>query len=385
MKSLVLLLLAAAVYAQVKTYVPLKRIESVREKLTRMGRTDLIQKSPNRPYMHRSTKASPGYEPESDYQDLLYLAEISLGTPAQKFSMVMDTGSSNLWVPDKSCRFGGCSGKHKFDSSSSSTYQKNGEQWSIQYGTGSASGFLGSDMFCFDSTPALCDRVTFGQATHMASFFANQPLDGICGMAFKRLAVDGITPPFLQMVADGKVAAPYFTVWMTADGGSVNGKPGGGITYGGMDTTHCSSTVNWVPLSSETYFQFDMQGFTVGSSSGEARSGIADTGTSLLAGPESAVGTIGKALGGTYDGSQGLYYVDCNGNYPAITFKLNGMDFAVESKNYLLNLGGRCYIGAQAFGGFGGPQWILGDVFIRQFCTTFDVQKNRIGLSKALK
>ena len=35
MKSLVLLLLAAAVYAQVKTYVPLKRIESVREKLTR--------------------------------------------------------------------------------------------------------------------------------------------------------------------------------------------------------------------------------------------------------------------------------------------------------------------------------------------------------------
>ena len=35
-------------------------------------------------------------------------------------------------------------------------------------------------------------------------------------MAFKRLAVDGVTPPFLQMVQDGKVAAPYFTVWMTA-------------------------------------------------------------------------------------------------------------------------------------------------------------------------
>ena len=35
MKSLVLLLLAAVAYAQIKTFVPLKRIESVREKLTR--------------------------------------------------------------------------------------------------------------------------------------------------------------------------------------------------------------------------------------------------------------------------------------------------------------------------------------------------------------
>lgn len=51
---------------------------------------------------------------------------------------------------------------------------------------------------------------------YSVAFVLNALFAGICGMAFKRLAVDGIMPPFIQMVQDGKVAAPYFTVWMTA-------------------------------------------------------------------------------------------------------------------------------------------------------------------------
>ena len=78
---------------------------------------------------------------------LLYVAPISLGTPPQSFNVVLDTGSSNIWVPDVSCSFGGCTGKHHFDSSKSSTYSKNGQHFSIHYGTGSASGFLGTDVF----------------------------------------------------------------------------------------------------------------------------------------------------------------------------------------------------------------------------------------------
>lgn len=35
-----------------------------------------------------------------DYFDTEYLAYISIGTPRQTFSVIMDTGSSNVWVPD---------------------------------------------------------------------------------------------------------------------------------------------------------------------------------------------------------------------------------------------------------------------------------------------
>jgi hypothetical protein len=34
------------------------------------------------------------------------------------------------------------------------------------------------------------------------------------------------------------------------------------------------------------------------------------------------------------------------------------------------------------FGGFG-PSWIIGDPFIRQYCSTYDVGNNRIGFSAA--
>jgi hypothetical protein len=54
----------------------------------------------------------------------------------------------------------------------------------------------------------------FGQATHSAAFFAQQPIDGLCGMAFTSLAVDGVVPPFINLM--DSLAMPVFTVWMTA-------------------------------------------------------------------------------------------------------------------------------------------------------------------------
>merc|ERR1719276_94701 len=71
-----------------------------------------------------------------------YYATASVGTPSQDFSFIFDTGSANLWVPNKKPFLT----KHNlYDHSKSSTYVANGTDFAIQYGSGPVSGYYSQD------------------------------------------------------------------------------------------------------------------------------------------------------------------------------------------------------------------------------------------------
>jgi hypothetical protein len=421
MKLLIVLSALVVVSLAVKTH-KLIRIKSGRERMMEDGTWPSYRK-----YKAMRQAANlfignkqHGSEPEKDYQDAIYVGEVDIGTPAQKFNLVLDTGSSNLWVTDKTCGGGGncpsvcsnqylcqflcdktccskirgkagdpCANKAKFDSSKSSTYVKKGDAFSIQYGTGSCSGFLGQDKVCMGASNICYNTQVFGQANHLAAFFAGQPLDGICGLGWPSIAVDHVTPPIQNMLSS--LDKPLFTVWMTAIGLANSGSVGGQITYGAYDSSNCNmgatgSGITWVSLTSETYWQFRMSKVQAGSVTKTGRwQVISDTGTSLLAAPSDIVTDIGKAFGGTYDSQYGIYFISCTATPAPIILTINGHTYSITYKNYIVPAGNnQCYLGVEGFSGGGfGPSWILGDVFIRQYCNVYDIGNKRIGFASA--
>jgi hypothetical protein len=322
----------------------------------------------------------------NDYEDMEYVGNITIGTPGQNFAVILDTGSANLWIPDKKCSL--CSKKNQFDSSKSSTYKMNGQSWDVGYGDGSeASGILGVDTVGIGdmSSQLLIPTTTFGQATYENSLMVDDPsFDGILGLAFTSLAVDNVIPPVINAINQGLLDQPIFTVYLE-ERGDVDNVPGGYITYGGLDTTHCGAVIAYQPLSSATYFQFKIDGVSLGSySDNKGWQVISDTGTSFLGGPDGVIDKLAKAAGATYSAQDETYYIDCKANSGDFNIVIGGKTYAISSKQMIVDAGNnQCYWAAFQMGSGFGLSWILGDPFIRQFCNVYDLGNKRIGFAPA--
>jgi len=199
--------------------------------------------------------------PEEDlvnYMDAQYYGEIEIGTPAQKFTVIFDTGSSNLWVPSATCGWLNiaCKRHNKYDSTKSSTYTKDGRDFSIQYGTGAMKGFVSVDKVC---VAGVCvDNQGFAEAVKEPGItFVAAKFDGILGMGWSTISVDGLPTVFDSMIAQNSVEAPVFSFYLNRNPDDSNG---GKLVLGGSDKNLYTGEMNYIPLSQTTYWQVNMDG-----------------------------------------------------------------------------------------------------------------------------
>ncbi|CAI0625950.1 unnamed protein product, partial [Linum tenue] len=233
-----------------------------------------------------------------NYLDAQYYGEIGVGTPPQKFTVIFDTGSSNLWVPSAKCYFSvSCFLHAKYKSSQSSTYQKNGKSAEIQYGTGAIAGFFSVDHVKVGKL--VVKDQDFIEATREPGVtFLMAKFDGILGLGFREISVGDAVPVWDNMMKQGLIKEPVFSFWLNRH---VDEEEGGEIVFGGVDPNHFKGKHTYVPVTQKGYWQFDMGDVIIGGKPtgycGRGCSAIADSGTSLLAGPTTVVAMINKAIG----------------------------------------------------------------------------------------
>ncbi|PWA73779.1 aspartic peptidase A1 family, Saposin-like protein [Artemisia annua] len=258
-----------------------------------------------------ANKLANSQEPDivslKNYMDAQYFGEIGIGTPPQKFTVIFDTGSANLWVPSSKCIMSvSCFFHKKYRSSQSRTYKLNGQPAAIQYGSGSISGYFSEDDVLVGDL-VVRDQMFIEATREPGATFLAGKFDGILGLGFKEISVGNAVPVWENMVNQHLVNEKVFSFWLNRK--SEEGE-GGEIVFGGVDPKHFKGEHTYVPVTQKGYWQFDMSDVLIGGkSAGFCKTGcsaIADSGTSLIAGPTEVINQIIQAIG-----ADGLVNEEC--------------------------------------------------------------------------
>ncbi|KAF1314355.1 Aspartic protease, partial [Globisporangium splendens] len=295
-----------------------------------------------------------------NYANVQYYGEVSVGTPPQTFTVIYDTGSSNLWVPNT--KFGAHA---VYDHIKSSTYVADGAKFAIQYGSGPVSGMLSQDTVEIGSL-TLANQ-TFAEVnvtSGLGTLYSEGTFDGILGLGFDSISENDVPTPFGRLVSSGALDEPVFAFYLSkADG--VDGE----LSFGGVDTTRYTGALTYVPVTQATYWTVQLDSIAVSTSRLTAvKTAIVDSGTSFIIGPTAQVNQLVRLVGATSAGG-GYYLLNCNRSYPDITFTISGNTFTLKQSEYTFKDGSTCLF---AFSTMNENLWILGDVFMRKYYTVFD-------------
>lgn len=320
----------------------------------------------------------------SNFLNAQYFSDIAIGTPPQEFKVVLDTGSSNLWVPSVDCGSIACYLHNKYDHSASSTYKENGTEFAIRYGSGELEGYISQDTVRIGDLTI--KKQDFAEATSEPGLaFAFGRFDGIMGLGYDTISVKGVVPPHYNMINQGLIDEPVFSFFLSdTNDESAESE----CVFGGVNKDHYHGDMVKIPLRRKAYWEVDLDAISFGDQTAEIDNtgAILDTGTSLIALPSTLAELLNKEIGAK-KGFNGQYTVECDkrDSLPDLTFTLTGHNFTISSYDYILEVQGSCI---SSFMGFdipepAGPLVILGDAFLRKWYSVYDLGSNSVGLAKS--
>ena len=314
-----------------------------------------------------------------NYMDLQYYGPLKVGSAGKEFTLVYDTGSSWLWIPNQNCS--GCPTRNTFDSEGSTTYQTEGVRKTLSYGKGQVEGIIATDnVFMSNSTPSNMNFVNVDRGTDLSG----QQADGIVGLTPEstdegRLLVDVI-------FESGLIDKPEFLVYIGKEGvdssyiefGEFKGNMTNGTVLEVQPYNSSGIYIYWNITNQGVFYEgLEIELSTVDT--------VWDTGTSILGFPTMDLMTILEVIAGNRETK---YYIDvgffgfgCKGvedNIQELQFKFGDKNVTVSPYEFIQYIRGVCLffvfdMGAQDF-------MLLGDSFLRGSKILHDQENKKVVL-----
>lgn len=317
---------------------------------------------------------------------MAYFGQINVGTPAQKFSVVYDTGSGNLLIPGQGCQDTACLNHERFSPESSSTVEdlncdgseidgKSTDELTITFGTGHMTGKCMRDNICIGNLCALGNFVASTEET--SSPFAAFSFDGVLGLALDRMAQSEDFSLMSRMVRNKLLAEPIFSVFL-----SDSDRETSEITFGQVTREHMASDMFWVPVTRTSgYWEVQIDDITLNNKRMKICEDChvaVDTGTSQLAGPSELIGELEEKL----DVKR-----DCS-NYkqlPALGFIIGSRILSLDPRDYVDKRGSDCQVSLMRLDvpPPKGPLFVFGIPFLQKFFTVYDHAHSKVGFAVA--
>lgn len=320
--------------------------------------------------------------------DEAYFGAITIGN--QNFNILMDTGSSNIFVPNINCTTTVCQNHNSFDPKKSKTFKKEGNPWNITFGTGSASGVTGIDNVKIGGFTA--ENQIFGLADNLSKDFVDIESDGILGLAFDSLnTMDNHAPTLISTLIKQNKINPLFSFHLSRVS---NFNDQGTLTLGGVDNSKFKGKITFnrvinTPIVNTTAFwliNVDDASVNKKSLSFKGRNAIIDTGTSTIILPDNDAAQFHSQIpGATLDPNSGMFIIPCN-TTSVVAFKFGGVDFEINPRDLITAPidGSNCISSIVPGFNFGRKNvtWLVGTPFLKNVYSVFRVENPSVGFAR---
>ncbi|KAF8556433.1 acid protease [Imleria badia] len=327
--------------------------------------------------------------------DSSFYGTLAVGTPPYPFDVILDTGSSDLWVASSSCQ-STCAGTGNYNSAKSSTFKSLDLDFNAVYSIGEAIGTLVEDVV--QMAGFTVSNQQFGSVTSTSSNFLQNPVTGLIGLAWRSLSSSGAMPFWQALASRGSWDSPLMAFQLTRYNNASNAgdlEPGGSLTMGYVNESLYTGNINYqnIPDGQASFWlqeiaSMTVQGKSISLPSGSGSYAAIDTGTTLVAGPASGIAAIYAQIPGSSPGTgpwEGFYSYPCT-HEVTVEISFGGPSWAISPADFQFQP-----VGASSdycYGAFYSiptssnlPQWIIGDTFLKNVYSVFRYDPPSVGFA----